>query len=153
MNITETRDAVHQLLREHNLFDEGWRFKLARGKNRIGSCHYKDKTIRISRYLIYMGTDAEVMETVKHEIAHAIVGPREGHGYKWRTAAMMVGAIPRATKKLSYDIPHKYAIKCRECDRVLQKRHRRMSPNRLRTRYCFNCGKAASIGRLYLTLA
>ncbi len=153
MNIAETKKVVHQLLQEHNLFDQGWRFKLSRGKHRIGSCHYQDQTIRISHSHIVMGTNAEVMDTIKHEVAHALVGPGKGHGPEWKTTAWRIGASPRASTHLSYNVPYKYAIKCGVCGRVLQKRHRRMNPNRLRTRHCINCGDATSRGHLYLTLA
>jgi predicted SprT family Zn-dependent metalloprotease len=101
-----------------------------------------------------MGTDEEIMETVRHEVAHAIVGPGKGHDNEWKTAAWRIGANPQArVSKLSYSIPHKYEVKCGVCSRVLQKRHRGINPHRLSNHYCRRCGRERSLGRIYLTLA
>lgn len=36
--------------------------------------------------------EAEVRETILHEIAHALAGPRAGHGARWREIAHRIGS-------------------------------------------------------------
>lgn len=141
MKISEARFIVTDMLKEHGLYSQGWRFKLGRGKKRLGACNYRQKQVSVSRYLIELGTDEEVMDTIIHEIAHALT-PHCGHNSLWVEKARSLGHPDpkRLATKLSYKIPHKYAIYCNLHGGIVAKRHRRSNPATLARSYCTKCG-------------
>lgn len=49
----------------------------------------------------FIGTTArdDLLDTIRHEFAHLIVGIRHKHGPRWRTAAASLGAVPKASGK------------------------------------------------------
>ncbi len=75
---------------EH-LEDREWSFGFDSGRRRAGLCSYNDKRITVSKYLALVHSIDDVMQTVKHEIAHALVGPKEGHGKKGLATAKRIG--------------------------------------------------------------
>lgn len=77
------------LLVEHGL--TGWRLTLDRAKRRAGACRFEERTISLSRHLMALYDEAHVRETLLHEIAHALVGPRHGHDAVWRAKAVEIG--------------------------------------------------------------
>ena len=141
MNITEARLEVERQLDKHGL--EGWKFEAMNGKRLLGQCRYRDKTIRISRWLCRLGTDAEVLDTILHEIAHALT-PGHKHSWTWKAKAIELGAKPVACQgAMSYEVPHKYEILCGWCKTVIQKRHRRANLTRLASASHRACGEAS----------
>lgn len=89
----EAREALRlarALLREHGL--EDWQVTLDRAKTRAGSCRFHTRTITLSRALTELHSEAEVRETILHEIAHALVGPEHGHDAIWRAQAKKIGS-------------------------------------------------------------
>jgi len=85
-----------QKMKEHGLFDEDvpWSFGWTNAKLQFGVCRYRTKTIYLSKPLTLLNTDEHVFDTVLHEIAHAIVGPGNGHGNLWKSVAWGIGARP-----------------------------------------------------------
>lgn len=75
---------------EH-LADEGWRFDFDNAKSRFGACHYRTKKITLSGYLVPLNDEAEVRNTILHEIAHALAGAASGHGPEWKRVARSIG--------------------------------------------------------------
>lgn len=75
---------------EHGL--HGWAFAFDRARVRAGACHFGDRRITLSRALTAAHDEAQVRETVLHEVAHALVGPRHGHDQVWRARALAIGA-------------------------------------------------------------
>jgi hypothetical protein len=55
-----------------------------------------DGRLFISRQFIGTAALADLEDTVRHELAHLIVGVREGHGPRWKAVAAELGATPRA---------------------------------------------------------
>lgn len=86
--------AAAQLARA--LMDEqglrSWSFAFDRAKVRAGACHFADRRITLSRHLTAAHDAEQVRETVLHEVAHALVGPRHGHDAVWRARARAIGA-------------------------------------------------------------
>ncbi len=67
--------------------------------NRARRCYgqaHRDGRIVISK--VFIGTDAldDLEDTVRHELAHLIVGIDQRHGTAWRRVAKRLGAEPRA---------------------------------------------------------
>lgn len=91
------QDAValaHRLMTEHLTHKGhlGWRFSINNDKSRLGVCRFNEKSIELSTWHIEHSTDAEVLDTILHEIAHARVGPKHGHDMMWRLVAKALGA-------------------------------------------------------------
>lgn len=82
----------------HGLKD--WRLGFSAAKRRYGMCSYKRRTIEISLHHAVDGLTDEVVDTILHEIAHALAGPSAGHGPKWKQIAISIGATPKACAPL-----------------------------------------------------
>lgn len=74
-----------------------WTFGFDNAKKRAGLCNYTAKRISVSRYLASRYDDDEIHQILLHEVAHAMVGPRAGHGPKWASAAASLGFVGRRT--------------------------------------------------------
>tara|TARA_R110002096_G_scaffold160724_1_gene327012 strand:- start:375 stop:905 length:531 start_codon:yes stop_codon:yes gene_type:complete len=142
VNIQQTYDLVVDLLKKHDLRNQGWTFAVSRGKYVLGSCVYKTKTIKISRYLIQLGTDQEVRDTVMHEVGHALAGGKAGHGWQWRQKCREVGLMnpKQYSESISYAVPHKITVDC-NVHGVIEKRHRRLKKGMLARMFCRDCGR------------
>lgn len=142
VNIQQTYDLVVDTLKKHGLREKGWTFTVSRGKNILGSCVYKTKTIKISKYLIQLGTDEEVRETVLHEVGHALAGGKAGHGWLWREKCRDVGLMnpKQYSENISYDPPHKITLDC-SVHGIIEKRHRRLKKGMLERMWCKDCGR------------
>lgn len=72
----------------------GWKVCISDKLTRsAGNCNYKTKTIKLSGPMLrskYV-TSEEILNTIKHEIAHAIAGYEAAHGPEWKTVAESLG--------------------------------------------------------------
>lgn len=68
-----------------------WSFGFDNAKTRAGLCNYTAKRITVSRYLAARYDDDEIHQVLLHEVAHALAGPRAGHGPRWRAIAIDLG--------------------------------------------------------------
>lgn len=84
--------AATDLLASHGLSD--WRFIWDRSRRRYGCCKYRYKRISISIYLAALNPIERTLQTVKHEIAHALAGSGAGHGPIWKRKAVEIGCPP-----------------------------------------------------------
>jgi predicted SprT family Zn-dependent metalloprotease len=94
----DVRDALvmaRELVAEHGL--DGWTVVLDRAKTRAGVCRADRREIGLSGPLTALHEEAEVRDTVLHEIAHALVGPRHGHDAVWRATARRIGCSAERT--------------------------------------------------------
>lgn len=67
--------------------------------NRAHRCYgqaHRDGRIVISRVFVGTGALDDLEDTVRHELAHLIIGIDKRHGPEWRRVARRLGAIPRA---------------------------------------------------------
>ncbi len=90
MDLHDAHDLALELLAEHGLV--GWRVDFDRAKSRAGICRYTDRVIGLSAPLTRLHSEAEVRDTILHEVAHALAGPRAGHGPRWQAAARRIGS-------------------------------------------------------------
>lgn len=68
-----------------------WSLEFDNAKTRAGVCKHGPKIIGLSRLFIDVSTDEEIMQTVLHEIAHAMVDAKAGHNKVWRETATAIG--------------------------------------------------------------
>ena len=83
--------AMAQSLMLEHIEDREWSFGFDNGRRRAGLCSYTDKKITVSKYLSLVHSIDDVRQTVLHEIAHALCGPKEGHSKKWLATAKKIG--------------------------------------------------------------
>lgn len=74
---------------------KGWHFGFDSSTRRFGLCDYQSKTISLSWKLVSLNDEREVSKTIRHEIAHALVGPGHGHNSVWRAMDVRCGGDGR----------------------------------------------------------
>ena len=99
-------DLLRAEMDRHGLHAPTWRAELSSGRGVIGRCerHVHRETgevtegiIHLSRRLIDHEDDGVVIDTILHEIAHALTSPgAQAHGKEWREIARRLGAKPEA---------------------------------------------------------
>jgi predicted SprT family Zn-dependent metalloprotease len=89
LDLTTARQLATDLMARHRL--RGWRLVFDNAKTRAGVCRYDRKEIGLSRPLTALHDAEQVTDTVLHEIAHALAGPRHGHDRVWRATARRIG--------------------------------------------------------------
>lgn len=89
MDLMEARELALELMKQHGL--EFWYFEFDNAKRRFGICRYSTRRIGLSRNLVLLNTKKRVENTILHEIAHALVGPGNGHNWIWRQKAIEIG--------------------------------------------------------------
>lgn len=107
------------------LHTRGWTFGFDRARVRFGRCTFRPghpggKTITLSTLHARLGWTAEVEDTVRHEIAHALdfeTRGRSAHDAVWKRWAVCCGATPYACSRVprSADADAPYAGVCPAC--------------------------------------
>ncbi len=134
-----------------------WRLVVdTRSSRRAGSCHYSEKTIYVSDWLMRHGTKEESLDTLRHEVAHALV-PNAGHGPRWKAMCIQVGAKPKRTygREVAAHSPavqaynHRpWIINCPNCGVIRRATREPTWWRQGRDRICKRCG--ADVTVLYL---
>ncbi|AGL17016.1 SprT-like domain-containing protein [Actinoplanes sp. N902-109] len=89
MEQAAARLLATDLMTRHRL--SGWRLVFDNAKTRAGVCRFARKEIGLSGPLVALYSAEQVTETVLHEIAHALAGPRHGHDRVWQATARRIG--------------------------------------------------------------
>jgi len=128
MDLKKLEEAATEQFSKHGL--AGWTFRLADTKRRLGVCKHRSKRIEISWYYATHNPEESVLDTLLHEIAHAIAGPLAGHGPVWKEVAVRIGATPRACDDSPDTIvqPGDWQTTCTACNRT---HHRYKRPKSL----------------------
>ena len=95
MDIKTAKSMIDFHLMDNEL--DGWTFKWDNAQRRAGLCSHTTRTISMSKPLAILADEAEVMDTILHEIAHALVGRGHGHDAVWRAKALAIGCNGRRT--------------------------------------------------------
>lgn len=83
---------TRELLDAHGLTD--WRVAFNRAKRTAGSCNYATRTVTLSTFVLASRDDAANMNTITHEVAHALT-KGHGHGYVWQRQHRAMGGDGR----------------------------------------------------------
>lgn len=137
MDREAARQCATHLMAEHGLIERGWTFAFNRRKQALGLCNYTDKRIELSSLFVVRNGEEEVIDTVRHEIAHALAGRKAGHGPTWISICHRIGAIPKSTCNTAVMPPGTFQARCPTCGKG-HDRYRR--PKRRRIYYCRICG-------------
>lgn len=119
MNLREAETLAITAMRAHGL-NGSWHFKWNNRKTALGLAQVKNgqKTIQLSKILTLHAAREDVIQTIGHEIAHAIVGVGKGHGPEWRAQMRNMGLVPKvcgeanAQQKIALESAAKYVVTC-----------------------------------------
>lgn len=121
----------------------------------LGRVCYKEcgvEKIEFSKKLLEFGTKEQIIDTIRHELAHAFVywetGEAHGHDSLWKKMAESIGADPtRLATGQIYNEPaekvHKYTIYCKKCGKLVGYRERTCAITRGDKSYISNCCHSA----------
>jgi len=116
--------TAHELLAAFGLDDWRFEFMSCRATRRFGDCNHAKKTIRLSPVLTVMNEMGEVEETIRHEIAHALCRPTDGHNSAFYAMCRTVGATPARCCDATVNAPpqqrrpRRYRRRCPTCERT-----------------------------------
>ena len=136
MELSGVRLLADRLLNEHELFEKGWSFSFDRAKRRAGSCKFSKKEITLAKAYAEQEDLKEIKNTILHEIAHALVGPRHGHNEIWKQKALEIGCDAERCHYVVFSKP-KYKLTC--INRCFEVARYRVNQNFLHSRICSKC--------------
>lgn len=147
MNLDRAQQLAETALDQHGLRNAGWAFAFDNASRRLGSCQYAKQRITLSRKLTALNDEAQVRDTILHEIAHALT-PGHKHGPVWRQKAREIGARPQAcvSSKDVVSPPPPFSFECPECGQRIPRYKR---PNPRRSFMCRDCHGAWKAGRAH----
>ncbi|MBS43058.1 MAG: sprT domain-containing protein [Nocardioides sp.] len=135
--------AMAEDLVEHHC-PPGWSVQYDAARRRAGVCRFRDRVIGLSAPLTALHDESEVRDTVLHEIAHALAGPRHGHDEVWREVAQRIGST--GERCVPADAPRVEAPWIGVCAQGhTAERFRR--PERVMS--CARCGRGFSVDRIF----
>lgn len=132
-------DLLNRKLAEHGLTERGWTGGLDNAVRRFGVCMPQRKRITLSRHLATINSDEETLDTVLHEIAHALAwveyGEDCGHDERWQAIAARIGARPERTVDVeeASSVAGSWFLVHSETGEVFNSYHKRPQPRDLAT--------------------
>jgi len=148
--LIETTTLANKLMKEFGLADEGWTFRFSNKKTIMGTCYHGEKVIEFSKWYVESHPN-EIEDTIRHEIAHALVGPDHDHDYVWRRKCLEVGARPERcydsnSPQVTRSVKHNWLLECDNprCENTTKWKRDRMT-RRSRYAICPNCARPLRI--------
>jgi hypothetical protein len=99
METKQIEQLAIELIAKH-LPNQNWQFIWNNRINSLGVCKYNTKQIGLSSRWVRKLPKEEIVDTLLHEIAHAIAGYEAGHGHRWKVACVTIGATPERLAKV-----------------------------------------------------
>jgi hypothetical protein len=102
-----------------------WRIRFNKQKKSFGLCDYDNKTIELSIHFIPYCTYGSIINTIIHEIAHALL-PDHNHDDVWKNKCIELGGdgkrcgnrkdfISAKSRETIYQNISKYTLTCPKC--------------------------------------
>lgn len=129
MNALRAVSLTYKLLQEHGRND--WIVRLnGRLSRSLALTRYGPQVIDLCRGFVQLNDEETVLATIRHEVAHVLVGPGEGHGPVFRQMCVKLGGCPKPYMDVPTS-PYHWISRCPICGAVIR------VPNRPgpRTRY------------------
>ena len=111
----------------------GWRVRFVKVTSYMGMCCYNENLLKFSTYL-FDCPDAEIIDTIRHEIAHIIAGYDAAHGPAWKKIAKKLGCSNIRACSDSAHFDHatlkaaKYVVAWKKTNKVVRAYFRKPSP-------------------------
>jgi len=87
----EAKEIGTELIKLHGLDKLGWKIEFNKSPKFLAQCWHHSKVIAVSVYVLNTTTESVFRNTMLHEIAHALVGPGNGHNEIWKAKALEIG--------------------------------------------------------------
>jgi predicted SprT family Zn-dependent metalloprotease len=97
--------AAHQL--------KGWSFQFDHAIKRAGCCNYQTRVVSLAHAYARSAADEEISDTLRHEIAHALVGQAHGHDQIWQATAVALGCAGHRCHDVQFT-PPRYIVACEQ---------------------------------------
>ena len=99
----------HELLCKHGLSD--WSVCLDDSMSRAGACKYRTKQISLARLFLRKASEQDILDTILHEIAHALAGVEHHHDAVWRKIAREIGCTAERCHNIVFS-PPRWIMQC-----------------------------------------
>lgn len=113
----------------------GWSFGFDLAPARAGVCRYRERRVDLSVSYCQAATRSEIEDTILHEIAHAIVGPKHNHDAVWKAKAREIGCQGERCHRVQHSVPRWVG----ECGCGQQWFRQRLQRRMIRNRVCGKC--------------
>ena len=120
--LIEIESEAEKLMTEHGLWK--WRFGFDQASRRGGRCAFDRQEISLSEAFVIAASPTEVTDTILHEIAHALVGPKHGHDAVWKATAHQIGCSGRVTHDIDFSTA-RWILTCTTCGWCIPRIRRR----------------------------
>lgn len=138
MDLSTAKNLAITTMAKHGLSE--WDFSFTNSQIYFGSCSWSRKLITLSAPLASVNSEKRVMNTILHEIAHALT-PNHHHDEVWASKAREIGCTAKVGWKSigsggdTVEIS-KFTRTCRSCGHELKRNSR---PSKGRAQYCTQC--------------
>ena len=137
-SLREVEEIANGLMAQHQgsgALQAGWSFGFDLAPARAGVCRYRERRIDLSVSYCLAATRAEIEDTVLHEIAHAIVGPKHNHDAVWKAKAREIGCRGERCHRVQHSVPRWIG----ECGCGQQWFRQTLQRRMVRNRVCAKC--------------
>ena len=98
MSLSEIESfAIGRMDKYKELYMKHWQFGFDNSESRTGRCDYDYRLITLTLTYCAMAEKEEIIDTVLHELAHALT-PGEGHSTEWQYMAKRIGCKANQTR-------------------------------------------------------
>jgi len=117
MDLKKCEKMAAEILEKFNL--KNWEFFFDRAKVRLGACHFAKKKISISREFAKLNSEKICRDLILHEIAHALCGPKIGHGKIFKKKLAEIGGENFSKNEIFFP-RRKFTAICKNCGENFQ---------------------------------
>jgi SprT protein len=135
MKHSDAARLARELMNQHGLGHVPFQFNNRRRSFGVTKFVADEVRIELSAPLVELNEEADVRDTILHEIAHAKAGHAAGHGYQWKIMARSIGCdAERCCGEGVKTAAGKWQSTC-GCAGKVHNMYRRPSRNKI-CRYC-----------------
>ena len=135
MELDDVRKLVNELFTKYKI--KNWNFEFFTKKKSLGMCDFNTKTLYIGLQYCAVNDEKRIRNTLLHEVAHILVGLKNGHNFIWRRKCVEIGGDgERLTQTDKIVATYKHQYKCPACNTIYPT-HKRLST----IGFCSKCWK------------
>lgn len=150
MSEIEALELARKMMDKHGLHD--WDIKInGRLSRALGRTFFTSKRIELNKDFVFRNYKWQIEGVIKHEMAHALVGPKHNHNSIFREKCIALktppefhGAISLAKIKKAPPKPMRFTANCPTCGHTYQLRNLKAGTSY----YCRNHYGHSEINRL-----